>query len=159
MATGTEIYESALVLMDANNDADTSDYESKALELINNLMGEVFPYSDNYNEQAKLANETYKQTGVLSRPICPKLNDLDDTLSLDEYICRTVLPHAVAAYMLMDENPSTANTLLQRYYELLNSLKRGEGMPVFGSEDIEDAYSRNGKSHYYYNRFTVWGGC
>ncbi len=149
--TGTEIYEDALVLMDANNDADTSEYESKALSLINGMLGVVFPYSDNYNEAVRAAKG--------KRPICQPLADLDDTVGLDDYICRSVLPPGLAAFMLMDENPSTANTLMQVYYERLNALKRGEGMPVFGSEDISDVYgSEDGNSHFYYNRFTVWGG-
>ena len=46
MTTGTEIYEAALVLMDANNDADTSEYESKALSKINVFTGDDFPYTD-----------------------------------------------------------------------------------------------------------------
>lgn len=148
--TGNDIYEAALVWMDANNDADTSEYESKATTLINDQLGVVFPYSDNYNEAVKAANG--------KRPICPRLNDLDDPVDLDEYICTSIIPLGIAAAMLMDENPSTANTILQIYYERLNALKRGEGMPTFGSEDIEDVYSHNGKSHFYYNRFTTWGG-
>ena len=148
--TGTDIYESALVLMDANNDADTSEYESKALAIINVLRGELYPYSDNYNEAVKTAE------GM--RPICPILTDLDGDVGLDDYICQSVMPYGLAGHLLLDENPSTANFLMQRYYELLAGLKRGEGKPVFGSEDIEDAYSNNGKSHFYYNRFTTWGG-
>lgn len=151
MVTGTEIYEAALVWMDANNDADTSEYESKALTLINDQLGVVFPYSDNYNEAVLAAKG--------KRPICPKLDDLDDEVALDDYICTSIIPVGIAAFMLMDENPSTANTLLQVYYERLNALKRGEGMPVFGSEDITDVYGdSDGRSHYYYNRFTRWGG-
>ena len=152
MTTGTEIYEAALVLMDANNDADTSEYESKALSIINVLRGEVFPYTDTYNAAV---SET---KGM--RPICPIMSDLDDTVGLDDYICQSVLPYGLAGHLLLDENPSTANFLMQRYYELLAALKRGEGMPVAGSEDILDVYSgdEDGRSSYYYNRFTTWGG-
>lgn len=152
MTTGTEIYEAALVLMDANNDADTSEYESKALSIINVLRGEVFPYTDTYNAAVREAK------GM--RPICPIMSDLDDTVGLDDYICQSVLPYGLAGHLLLDENPSTANFLMQRYYELLAALKRGEGMPVAGSEDILDVYSgdEDGRSSYYYNRFTVWGG-
>ena len=147
--TGTEIYEDALVLMDSNNDADTSDYDTKALSLINGVLGVLFPYSDNYDEAVREANGR--------RPICPPIEDLDDVVGLDDYICRSVIPPYLGAMMLMDENPSTANTLLQLYYERLNDLKSGRGRPVFGSEDIGDVYSSNGKGHYYYNKFTRWG--
>jgi len=144
--TGTEVYEAALVLMDANNDADTSEYYSKALSIINILRGELFPYSD-----------TFPATAVDGRPICPMLMDLDDEIGLDDYICQTVMPYGLAAHLLLDENPSTAAFLNQRYIELLNYLMRGIGRPTSGSEDIEDVYSANGKGHYYYNRFTTWG--
>ena len=145
--TGTEVYEAALVLMDANNDADTSEYESKALSVINILRGELFPYSD-----------TFPATAEDGRPICPILTDLDETVGLDDYICQTVMPYGMAAHLLLDENPSTASFLNQRYIELLNMLMRGIGRPTMGSEDIADVYGSDGKSHFYYNRFTVWGG-
>ena len=143
--TGTEIYEAALVLMDANNDADTSEYESKALSIINILRGELYPYSDTFDTT---------QTG---RPICPIMTDLDDEVGLDDYICQTVMPYGMAAHLLLDENPTSASFFNQRYMELLAMLRQGIGRPVSGSEDIEDVYSHNGKSHYYYNRFTRWG--
>ena len=143
--TGTEIYEAALVLMDANNDADTSEYESKALSIINILRGELYPYSDTFDTT---------QTG---RPICPIMTDLDDEVGLDDYICQTVMPYGMAAHLLLDENPTSASFFNQRYMELLAMLRQGIGRPVSGSEDIEDVYSHNGKSHFYYNRFTRWG--
>ena len=143
MTTGTEIYEAALVLMDANNDADTSEYESKALSIINVLRGELYPYSD-----------TFDTTGE-GRPICPILTDLDEEVGLDDYICQSVLPYGLAGHLLLDENPSTANFLIQRYNELLAALRAGIGKPVSGSADIDDVY---GNGSYYYNRFTVWGG-
>ena len=145
MTTGTEVYEAALVLMDANNDADTSEYESKALSIINILRGELYPYSDTFD------------TTQDGRPICPILMDMDENIGLDDYICQTVMPYGMAAHLLLDENPSTAAFFNQRYMELLAGLKRGEGRPVNGSEDIDDAYSCNKKSHFYYNRFSVWG--
>ena len=143
--TGTEIYEAALVLMDANNDADTSEYESKALSIINILRGELYPYSDTFDTT---------QTG---RPICPIMTDLDNEVGLDDYICQTVMPYGMAAHLLLDENPPSASFFNQRYMELLAMLRQGIGRPVSGSEDIEDVYSHNGKSHFYYNRFTRWG--
>ena len=145
--TGTEIYEAALVLMDANNDADTSEYESKALSIINILRGELFPYSD-----------TFPATAEDGRPICPIMTDLDENIGLDDYIAQTVMPYGMAAHLLLDENPTTASFFNQRYMELLATLRSGIGRPVMGSEDISDVYGGDGKSHFYYNRFSVWGG-
>ena len=143
MTTGTEVYEAALVLMDANNDADTSEYESKALSIINTLRGELYPYSDTFDTTAE------------GRPICPIMTDLDDAIGLDDYICQTVLPYGLAAHLLLDENPTTASFFNQRYMELLAMLRQGIGRPVKGSEDIEEVY---GNGHFYYNRFSTWGG-
>lgn len=143
MTTGTEVYEAALVLMDANNDADTSEYESKALSIINILRGELYPYSDTFD------------TTQDGRPICPIMTDLDDTIGLDDYICQTVMPYGMAAHLLLDENPTSASFFNQRYMELLAMLRQGIGRPAKGSQDIEEVY---GNGHFYYNRFTTWGG-
>ena len=143
MTTGTEIYEAALVLMDANNDADTSEYESKALSIINVLRGELYPYSDTFD------------TSGTGRPICPIMTDLDDEIGLDDYIAQSVMPYGLAAHLLLDENPTAAGFFNQRYAELLAGLRAGIGRPAGGSVDIEDVYGGEG---HYYNRFTVWGG-
>lgn len=143
MTTGTEVYSAALVLMDANNDADTSEYKSKALSIINILRGELYPYSDTFD------------TTQDGRPICQIMTDLDDSIGLDDYICQTVMPYGMAAHLLLDENPTSASFFNQRYMELLAALRNGIGRPVNGSQDIDDVY---GGGHYYYNRFTTWGG-
>ena len=143
--TGTDVYNHALVLIDANNDQDTSEYESKALSLINGLQGELYPYSRLF--QPEIPDPVF-------------LASLGDSFtSLDDYLSYTVLAHGLGAYLLMDENPGTANTLLQRYEELLNQRKRGIGNPVSGSEDVVDIYSHSERNGYFpFNRFTKWGG-
>ena len=145
MTTVNDIYEAALILIDANNDTDTSEYESKALGIVNVLRGECYPYSD-----------TYDDTGP-GRPICPLLTSMADSVGLDDYICQSVLPYGLGAHLLLDENPTTASYLNQRYQELLNELKMGRGLPVEGSEDIVDVYAPGGKDNFYYNRFSYWG--
>ena len=143
--TGTQVYEHALVLIDANNDTDTSEYESKALALINGLQGELYPYSRLY--QPELPDVVF-------------LTSLEDSFtSLDDYLSYTVLAHGLGAYLIMEENPSSANVLLQRYEELLGERKRGIGNPTFGSEEVADVYSHSESNGYFpFNRFTRWGG-
>ena len=139
--TGTEIYNAALVLIDANNDADTTEYESKAMSILNILRGEVYPYSREYDPET---------------PVPPLITDMDNAIvGIDDYLCQSVMPYGLGAHLLLDENPSTASYLNQRYMELLQERKRGIGNQTNGSEDIEDVY---GNGYYYHNRFTRWGG-
>ena len=138
MTTGQEIYEAALVLIDANNDADTTEYESKAMSILNVLRGEVYPYSRDYDEDT---------------PVPPLITDMDNSIvGIDDYLCQSVMPYGLGAHLLLDENPTTASYLNQRYQELLMERKRGVGNPVHGSEDIEDLYDDGN----WFNRFTRW---
>lgn len=145
MTTGTEIYNAALVLIDANLDTDTTEYASKAVSIINVLQGECYPYS---------------RLHTFDNPDPVLITTLTDYLSsLDDYLCQTVLPYGLGAHLLLDENPSTASYLNQRYQELLNERKRGIGNPVNGSEEVIDVYSHNESNGYFpFNRFTRWGG-
>ena len=136
--TGQKVYEHALVLIDANNDQDTSEYESKALTIINGLQGVLYPYSMNYQPEIPLPT--------------PLTSLADSFTSLDHYLSYTVLAHGLGAYLLMDENPSTANTLLQLYQDYLALRQRGVGNPVSGSIDIEEA----GGAENWLNEFTRW---
>jgi hypothetical protein len=136
--TGKAVFDHAIVLMDSKGDQDISDYENRAIELINGLQGELYPYSRLYNP-------------AIPDPVF--LTQLSDTFtSLDDTLAYTILAHGLAAYLLMDENPSSANTLLQRYQDLLAARMRGIGNPVHGSVDIEDVEGTDN----WFNRFTRW---
>ena len=139
MTTAQQIYDAALVLIDANNDADTSEYESKALAIINVLRGEVYFFSQLYEPETSLPAAVTAFTDTLSM--------------IDDYLCQTVLPYGLGAHLLLDENPTTASYLNQRYQELLNERKRGVGNPVHGSEDIKDVEYDDGN---WLNQFTRW---
>ena len=62
------------------------------------------------------------------------------------------MPYGLAAHLLMQEDPSSANFFQQRYDELLTMLARG--MPA-ESEDIEDIYGTFGGISPY-NEFGMW---
>jgi len=137
MTTAKQIYDAALILIDANNDADTSEYLSKALGILNVLRGEVYPYSWEYDPE---------------QPNSPAISTMDSTVEkIDDFLCQSVLPYGLGAHLLLDENPSTAGYLNQRYEELLAARKRGIGHPVFGTEDIVEV---EGYGHI--NTFTRW---
>ncbi len=45
--------------------------------------------------------------------------DLEAALSLDDGLCRGVLPYGLAAHLLLEEDPAAASFFQQRYEELL----------------------------------------
>lgn len=132
--TAQEVFAAAMGLMDEVNEstgetdtADTREYKNRTLLILNVLRGELYPFSDNYEED---------EEGV--RPIARIIDGFDDPIGLDDYICQSVMPYGLAAHLLLDENPSAASFFQQRYDELKAQLARG--LPKT-SEDIVDVYS------------------
>lgn len=146
--TVQEVFEYAMTLMDELNESsgkadttDTKEYKNRTLAILNILRGQLYPYSDTY-----ITGESGK------RPIAEKITDFVTPIGLDDYICQSVMPYGLAAHLLMQEDPSSANFFQQRYDELLTMLARG--MPA-ESEDIEDIYGAFGGISPY-NEFGMW---
>ena len=146
MATNAQgVFDLTMALMDELNEsgaadtADTAEYKHRSLEIINILQGELYLYSDTY----------VPPTGGKRSIAMPVINFEEPIQSLDDYICRTVLPYGLAAHLLMDENPAVASTCLQRYQELIRTLSMGI---CSGSEDIEDVYGGFPHTEYAYWR-------
>ena len=137
-----------MALMDEVNEStgetdtpDTKEYKNRTLFILNVLRGELYPYSD-----------TFEQGETGKRPIAMIIEGFDDFVALDDYICQSVMPYGLAAHLLVDENPSSAAFFNQRYEELKALLARG--LPQ-GSEDIEDVYTHaNGSIEY--GQFSRW---
>ena len=131
--TAQNVFDLTMAAIDELNDngkADTSDtreYKNRTLQILNILQGELYLYSDTYK-----ASENGKRSIAI-----PIISFNEPIADLDDYICRTVLPYGLAAHLLMDENPSLADTCLQRYEELRAKLMSGLNT---GSEDIKDLY-------------------
>lgn len=148
--TGMDVFQRAITMMDELNDAgkykyeDTDEYRYRTLMIINVLQGELYPYSDTYKKNTEWLKGR--------RPVIENLEDLYTEIDLDDYCAGTVLPYGLAAALLLDENPQTANFFQQRYDELKAGLMRG--MPA-ESEDIEDVYGPKG-GIYPYNEFSRW---
>lgn len=123
---------------------DTDEYRRRTLAILNVLQGELYPFSDTYKLNSDWA------TG--RRPVISALEDLYSAIDLDDYCAGTVLPYGLAAALLVDENPTSANFFQQRYDELKAGL--GRGMPA-ESEDIEDVYGYRGGINPY-NEFSRW---
>lgn len=148
MTTAQEVFTLAITLMDelneSNGNADTNDtkeYKLRTLSILNILRGELYPYSD-----------TFAEAEPGKRPIADKIEDFSTPIGLDDYICQSVMPYGLAAHLLMQEDPTSANFYQQRYDELKAMLARG--LPA-ESEDIEDVYGCNG-GLWPYNEFGMW---
>ena len=135
--TAQNVFDAAMGLMDEVNEstgatdtADTREYKNRTLLILNVLRGELYPYSDNYE---------YGEEG--KRPIAVIIENFDDGIALDDYICQSVMPYGLAAHLLLDENPTAAAFFQQRYDELKATLARG--LPR-SSEDIIDVYGGGG---------------
>lgn len=125
--TCTDVFNRALAIIDAVDDADTSDYENRTVAILNILQGELFPFSDTWS-----ARDDGK------RPVLDELTSMEDVIQLDDYICGTVMPYGLAAHWMLNEDGNTANYAEQRYEELKEKLS--VGMPS-ESVDIYDVYS------------------
>ena len=145
--TGTDVFQRAITMMDELNDAgkykyeDTEEYRHRTLAILNVLIPELYPYSDTFKK-----NREWEKG---RRPVAARLDSLGDTIDLDDYCAGTVLPYGLAAHLLMDENPSTANFFQQRYDELKLTAQRG--LPA-ESEEIVDVYGGLEP----YNEFGAW---
>lgn len=135
--TVQEIFDIAIHLMDSQNEStgstmttDTKEYSLRTPSLINALIDQVYPYSDTYP-----AVETGANT---ERPYLVSVTELSDSLDLDNYICRNVLPYGLAALLLTEENPTLANFFWQTYLENLNTARNR--LPSSGFESVENVY-------------------
>lgn len=143
--TAQQVFDTTMGLIDEVNEssgatdtADTKEYKVRTLYILNALRGELYPYSD-----------TYQETQDGGRPIAPVILAFDDIIQLDDYICQSVLPYGLAAQLLLDENPSSASFFQQRYEELRDGLTKG--FPK-SSESIVDVYGVCTE----YNEFSRW---
>lgn len=146
--TAQDVFDTAMGLMDEVNEstgatdtADTKEYKNRTLLILNVLRGELYPYSDNYEQN---------DDGL--RPIAMLIEDFETPIGLDDYICQSVMPYGLATHLLLDENPSAAGYFNQRYEELKATLARG--LPR-SSEDIVDVYS-DASGGLTYNQFARW---
>lgn len=145
MATNAQmVFDLTMGLMDevdSTGGSDTAEYKDRTLFILNVLRGELYKYSD-----------TYVDDVAGYRAIVRTIDNFEDTIDLDDYICQTVMPYGLAAHLLLDENPQAADFFNQRYQELLMKLERG--LPA-ESADIVDVYGPCG-GIYPYNEFSRW---
>jgi hypothetical protein len=138
------VFDKAIHWIDAQNEstgstntADTKEYALRTPSIISLYLNVVYPYSD-----------TYRNREDGRRPYLEPVRSMTDELDLDAYICMSVLPFALAAGLLVEENDAVANAALQIYHE---NLARAAAMPAVVG-DVEDVYG--GLEHGQYGRWT-----
>ena len=131
--TVQSVFDIAIHLMDAQNEstgstniADTKEYSFRTPSLLNSVLDDVF-----------MASDTWFVAENGKRPICPKVQKMEDELFLDESICTGVLPYGLAGLLLEEENPAQANFFWNTFLEKLEKMKRS--LPA-EFEDIENPY-------------------
>ena len=138
------VFDKAIHWIDAQNEstgstntADTKEYALRTPSIISLYLNVVYPYSD-----------TYRNREDGRRPYLEPVLSMTDELDLDAYICMSVLPFALAAGLLVEENDAVANAALQIYQE---NLARAAAMPAVVGE-VDDVYG--GLEHGQYGRWT-----
>lgn len=134
MTTGQNVFDMAIHLMDEQDEstgltqtADTHEYETRSVDILNVLRHECFPASDNYEVSDDDGN----------RVICEPITQLSDALDLDDAVAQGALPYGLASRLLLGENDVLANYFEQKFRETLNMLA-GKRMAEW--EDIPLAY-------------------
>lgn len=130
-ATVSDVFDATMQLIDELNDAgesqtsDTEEYKNRTLGIMNILISECYPYSDE--------KDTTKPDSAWKA-----VTDFDDALKgIDNTLAYGVMPYGLAANLLPDENPGLANFCQQRYETLL-AQKRSRMQADVG--EIEDLY-------------------
>lgn len=134
--TVQQVFDIAMALMDEVDEAtgatdtpDTQGYRQRTLLILNELRGELYPYS----ASAVFAAGT--------RPMPAAIQSFTAPLPLDDFLAQSVMPYGLAAHLLLQEDPGAASFFQQRYEQLL--ARYGCRTPV-ESEDIMDIYGIRG---------------
>lgn len=139
-----DVFDKAIHWLDEQNEStgstrtsDTKEYELRTPNILNDYLNVVYPYSDTYSP---------REDG--KRPYLEPVTAMTDPMDLDAFICMSVLPFALAAALIKEENAAIADTALQIYDEHLAQAKATLPSSV---EDVEDVYGG-----LEYGRFSRW---
>lgn len=120
MTNAKWIFDTAIHLMDEQDEAngetvtqDTEEYKLRTLSILNILRNELYPLSDNY---------TVSENG--RRPFLEPLADFTEDIGLDDALAKAVLPHGLAAYLLLGEDNTKASFFNQKYEEMKASFRQ-----------------------------------
>lgn len=126
MTTVQQVFDAAIYMMDEQSEAngntgtaDTKEYKFRTVPIINTLLPQLYPYSDNYD------------TSGTGRPVCPRLLlpaessavDFTQEIPLDDTLALGVLPYGLAAHLLASENTELSAWFFSRYNQAFADLR------------------------------------
>lgn len=130
--TATDIFRKAMTLMDELEEQtgdfdteDTEEYKNRTLDILNILLNRLYPFSQGITHTVGI------------RSIGTPILDFVTAIDLDDFLAGTVMPYGLAYHLLIEENPTVANTFLQTFQELIAQFA---GYLNSETEDIEDLY-------------------
>ena len=124
--TVQQVFDQAIHLMDEQNEntgatatADTKEYMSRTISILNTIVPRLYPYSSNYNRQEEGRPKAIAlDRGNYSNP------DFTQVIMLDDVISMGVLPFYLAAHLLSGENESLAAWFMNQYREAFADIKK-----------------------------------
>ncbi len=145
MSQVQRIYDIAIRLMDAQDHlsgrtdmAENREYRLRTPDLLSSVL----------HRARDASREPLDAQG--RRLPCPQVADMEADIPLDERVCLGVLPYALAALLLSEEDPGRANFFWQSFEALLREAQRQLPAPI---EAVEDLYGGIG-----HTQFGSWRG-
>lgn len=124
--TVQQVFDQAIHLMDEQNEttgatltADTAEYKSRTISILNTAIARLYPYSSNYDRE--YPGRTYPEILQADDHSNP---DFTQKIMLDDSLCLSLLPLYLAAQLLSGENESLASWFMAQYRETLTEVKR-----------------------------------
>ena len=141
------VFDKTMYLIDAQSEgsgetvnSDSREYQVRTIGILNTLLDLVYPASD-----------TFQIGEDGARPALPDITSFEDELNLDARILREVLPNALAAKLLSEENATLANYFQQCFEQ---SLLDAKARRPASFESIEEAVPYGGIEH---GQYGSWG--
>lgn len=101
--TGQQALNLTLAILD---EVGSTEYNTRAIYLINELTDELYPDSD-----------TYAVATAGTRPVVAHITALSDAIALDDVLARSVLPYGLGARLMLIDQPDVASNLDMVYQE------------------------------------------
>lgn len=120
------VFDQAIHLMDEQNEnngatstADTREYKSRTISILNTIIPRLYPYSSNYDRQAEGRPKSVGlNRGDYANP------DFSQVIMLDDALCTGLMPFYLAAHLLSGENESLAAWFMNQYREAFADIKK-----------------------------------
>lgn len=124
--TVQQVFDQAIHLMDEQNEnngatstADTREYKSRTISILNTAIPRLYPYSSNYDRDAP--GRPKAELLICSNYDSP---DFSQVIMLDDALSVGLLPFYLAAHLLSGENESLAAWFMNQYREAFGDLKK-----------------------------------